>query len=174
MKLIHSVSALQIDAVQIRHVKRHRSRSAPGFFLQLANGHDYIAGPSMTAERNPLAGDYLVFHEGRSVIVEKSVIDLLYIPADAICFGRALQLLKRGQRIARASWATTGAWICLGDAHPGLEADKFWNVHTRALAEENGGTAPVHQYIIHAEAGQIQMGWTPSQAEMLAEDWRVA
>lgn len=172
MKYIHFANGVQVDATQILGVDKRRARHSPGFLLRLASGADYIAGRDLTAEFTPSAGDYLAFHENKPFIMAKATFEHNYLLAGvAICFGRALQRLKMGERIARSSWGDS--WVCLGAAHPGLEADKFWNPHTRALAEANGGTAPVHQYIIHAEAGQIQMGWTPSQAEMLAEDWHV-
>ncbi|WP_426106398.1 Thoeris anti-defense Tad2 family protein [Massilia sp. TSP1-1-2] len=172
MKYIHHTNGVQIDANQITGVSKRRSRATPGFLLRLASGADFLASSDITAGVIPSAGDYLAHYEGRPVIVQQAPFEQNYSPAGGLCFGRALMRLKLGERIARTSWEAD-SFICLGAAHPGLEAEKIWNQHARAMAEANGGTAPVHQYFIHAEGGQIQMGWAPSQTETLAEDWHV-
>lgn len=93
-------------------------------------------------------------------------------------FGFALEAAKpqvngqHGKRIARAGWNGKDMWVCYGQGHPSLEAEKFWNPHTRAFAESNGGTAEVLPYMIMKTAdGKILMGWLASQSDMLANDW---
>lgn len=87
-------------------------------------------------------------------------------------FGDAIRALKDGKRVARTGWNGKGMWLALGAGHSGLNASNFWNVHTRAFAEQNGGTAPVLPYIVMKTAtGEILMGWLASQTDMLAEDW---
>jgi hypothetical protein len=85
-------------------------------------------------------------------------------------FGWALDMLKAGHRVARQGW--NGMWIALGEGNASLPAEKFWNRHTRAFAEQNGGEAEVLPYILFKTAdGKILMGWLASQTDMLAEDW---
>lgn len=87
-------------------------------------------------------------------------------------FGQAIEALKEGRRVAREGWNGKGMWIALGEGNPALEADKFWNPHTRAFAEQNGGTAEVLPYILFKTAdNKILMGWLASQTDILAEDW---
>ena len=89
-------------------------------------------------------------------------------------FQTALTALKAGEKVARAGWQGTRMWIALGSGTVALEAEKFWNRHSRAFAEANGGTATVSPYIIMKTAQEtIQMGWTPSQADLLADDWEI-
>ncbi len=89
-------------------------------------------------------------------------------------FSEALQALKDGYRVQRSGWNGKNMWIALGSGNAELPADKFWNPHSKAHAESNGGSATVDSYFIMKTAQDtIQMGWVPSQADMLAEDWVV-
>lgn len=89
-----------------------------------------------------------------------------------LSFSSALSALKSGHRICRTGWNGKNMWIALGAGNAKLPADKFWNPHSKAHAESNGGSATVDSYFIMKTAqGTIQMGWVPSQADMLANDW---
>ena len=89
-------------------------------------------------------------------------------------FSEALQALKDGYRVQRSGWNGKNMWIALGSGNVKLPADKFWNPHSKAHALNNGGSATVDSYFIMKTAQDtIQMGWVPSQADMLAEDWIV-
>ncbi len=89
-----------------------------------------------------------------------------------LSFSHAIQEMKNGNRVARAGWNGKNMWICKGDGHPALTADKFWNKHTKEFAESNGGTAEVLPYLIMKTAdNKILMGWLASQTDMLANDW---
>jgi len=89
-------------------------------------------------------------------------------------FESALSELKQGYKLARAGWNGKGMWIALGEGSTALSADKFWNVHSKAHAVSMGGSCTVAKYIIFKDAhDNIQMGWQPSQADMLAEDWSI-
>jgi len=89
-------------------------------------------------------------------------------------FSQALEALKNDNRVTRTGWNGKDMWIALGGTPVTLDAEKFWNRHSRAHAEANGGTAIVDPYIIMKTAqGSIQMGWLASQADLLAEDWEV-
>lgn len=65
-------------------------------------------------------------------------------------------------------------WIAYGQGVTLLQADKFWNPHSRQHAIDNGGYADVDPYIIMKTAsGSICMGWLASQADMLSNDWEI-
>ena len=90
-------------------------------------------------------------------------------------FSQALDLLKSGNAVRRRDWRGKRMWISYGKGNQALEAEKFWNPHTKAFAEDNGGFAEVLPYIImKTEDNKIQMGWAPSQADILADDWELA
>lgn len=55
-----------------------------------------------------------------------------------------------------------------------LPADRFWAKHNRDFAEANGGKADVQPYLTMKNAqDKIQMGWAPTQSDMLSEDWEL-
>lgn len=89
-------------------------------------------------------------------------------------FGTALEAAKQGKRIARAGWNGKGMWVAYGEGNKSLEADKFWNPHTKQFAIDNGGTAEVLPYLLFKTADdKILMGWLASQTDMLANDWTI-
>lgn len=101
-----------------------------------------------------------------------------YVPEGAstgMSFSWALIQMKYGLKVRRTGWNGKGMWVCLGKGQTSLPAEKFWNVHTRAFAEANGGFADVLPYIIMKTAdNKVLMGWLASQTDMLAEDWDLA
>lgn len=89
-----------------------------------------------------------------------------------VSFGEVVTAIKEGKRASRKGWNGKGMWIALGVGNSALESDKFWNPHTRQHAVALGGFSAVAPYIIFKAADDsVQMGWTPSQADVLAEDW---
>lgn len=96
------------------------------------------------------------------------------ILATNISFAAAIIAAKNGGRIRRAGWNGKGMWVCKGEGNDHLPTDKFWNRHTRALADANGGFAVVQPYMImRTAAAEVQMGWLASQSDMLADDWEL-
>jgi hypothetical protein len=90
-----------------------------------------------------------------------------------LTFSKALLGLQAGERLQREGWNGKNMWIALGAGSIAFPAEKFWNPHAFQFAESNGGTATVDSYFIMKTAqGTIQMGWVPSQADMLANDWQ--
>lgn len=119
-------------------------------------------------------GDYFVKQaDGYAYLNPKEVWERKYRPLSPdLTFGDAIEAIKAGFRVARRGWNGKDMWLCYGKGHPALPAANFWNPHTRAHADENGGTAPVLPYIIMKTAGgEVLMGWLASQSDMLAEDW---
>jgi hypothetical protein len=89
-------------------------------------------------------------------------------------FGAAIKALKQGKKVARQGWNGKNMWIVLGKGNPALPSESFWNEHTKAFAEQNGGTAEVLPYILFKTAdNKILMGWLASQTDVLGEDWMV-
>lgn len=86
-------------------------------------------------------------------------------------FCEAFTQLLAGHRLSRKGWNGSNIWVAYGKGQI-LDADKFWNKHTRKFAEDNGGSAPVGDYFILKSAqGTIEMGWRPTSIDMFAKDW---
>lgn len=89
-------------------------------------------------------------------------------------FSQALKELKAGKKITRSSWLSK-RWVALGGSPVVLEADKFWNKHSRAFAKTQlNQQAVVSPYFIEKTIdNEIQMGWAPNQNDCLAQDWAI-
>lgn len=187
MKFTHIANPVAVTARIIMGV----TAITEGAMLALEDTSSYFASNAMLSRYTPVAGDYLVTQDdGYEYVNPKAVFERKYSPALPLpddefqqpaitpgvkmCFSGALLHLKGGARIARDGWNGKGMWVAMGAAHPGLEAEKFWNDHARMHAIESGGTCPVQAYILMKTAqGDIQMGWSPTQSDTLAEDWLV-
>ena len=90
-------------------------------------------------------------------------------------FGWAIEEMKLGNKVCRGGWNGKDMWITMG-AGGLLDADKFWNKHTREFANSQPNKqAVVCDYIIMKTVdGRIVMGWLASQTDMLSEDWEIA
>lgn len=80
-------------------------------------------------------------------------------------FGQALEALKQGKRAARKGWNGKSQYIELAS-----------NIsYTRANGEIVNAKheATGNKVIAFVGTSGIQIGWLASQADMLAEDWRI-
>lgn len=101
----------------------------------------------------------------------------VYSSSAGLDFGGALQALKAGHRIARDGWYGKGMWLALSGPLGGkrIPAESFWSKRNAEYAAQTiDGSANVLPCItMKTAAGDIQMGWLASQADLLAEDWFV-
>lgn len=133
---------------------------------------------SESSAAQPTDSGYLVQYEnGYTSWSPKKVFEDAYIEVESIYtinYQQALEYLKVGYKLARAGWNGKGMWVALCMGTKDLHSSMFWNVHSKAHAEAQGGTATVDPYFIMCTAqGTIQMGWNASQADQLATDWMV-
>ena len=88
--------------------------------------------------------------------------------ADDLTFGQAIALLKRGQRVTRAAWGDSGRWVVLVEGWRGIPLEPGSAYYDAGLRRVD-----IDPHLdIHAAPGEMQPGWTPSQADILAGDWR--
>ena len=80
-------------------------------------------------------------------------------------FGQAIEALKSGKRCARKGWNGKNQHIELATAISYKTADgTIVNVEHDAIG---------NKAIAFCGTSGVQMGWLASQADMLAEDWKV-
>jgi hypothetical protein len=88
-----------------------------------------------------------------------------------IDFGTAIKALKEGHKVARKGWNGRGMWIVLMPALY-LESGLVNGRTSKHLGE--GVDLDSQPYIAMFTADKKwQPGWTPSTADVLAEDWIV-
>jgi hypothetical protein len=78
--------------------------------------------------------------------------------AHGMDFGDAIRCLKRGQRVQRAGWNGRGMWL----EYLGVDD---WTLKFSKRVEP---------LILLKTAQDTRVPWTASQADVLADDWRVA
>lgn len=116
-------------------------------------------------------------HAGYVSWSPKDVFERAYRSSTGLDFGGALRALKAGHRVARNGWYGKGMWLALSGPLDGrrIPAESFWSKRNAEYAAQTiDGSANVLPCItMKTAAGDIQMGWLASQADMLAEDWFV-
>lgn len=80
-------------------------------------------------------------------------------------FGRAIQLLKVGQRVQRQGWNGKNQYIELANNI------SYKNANNEIVNVEHDAIG--NKAIAFVGTSGVQLGWLASQADMLAEDWKI-
>lgn len=80
-------------------------------------------------------------------------------------FGRAIQLLKVGQRVQRQGWNGKNQYIELATNI------SYKNANNEIMNAKHDAIG--NKVIAFVGTSGIQLGWLASQADMLAEDWKI-
>ena len=127
-------------------------------------------------ENNPLprSGDSVdmgykvVYEDGYESWSPQDVFDRAYRQTDGMSFGLAIEAAKMGQKIARAGWNGKGQYVELACciAYLPWTRDRYDAVNINH--DDIGNMA----FAFVGTRG-VQLGWLASQADMLADDWRI-
>lgn len=80
-------------------------------------------------------------------------------------FGETIKLLKQGKKLQREGWNGKNQYIELATNISYMNANKeIINVQHEAIG---------NKAIAFVGTSGVQLGWLASQADMLAEDWKV-
>lgn len=81
-------------------------------------------------------------------------------------FGRAIESLKRGEKVSRSGWNGVGMWLFLVQGSKGIVTGP------PLLGLYLEGTECVYQpYVVMKTAQGTIVPWACSQSDMLAGDW---
>lgn len=80
-------------------------------------------------------------------------------------FGKAIQLLKEGKRVQRQGWNGKNQYIELATNI------SYKNTNAEVVNAEHDSIG--NKAIAFVGTSGVQLGWLASQADMLAEDWKV-
>ena len=127
---------------------------------------DIIADPDEAATYLKAEEGYRVcYKDGYESWSPRSVFEEAYRPADGMSFGLAIEAAKKGKRIARAGWNGKGQYVqlatCISYTDP---SGVIVNVEHNAIG---------NQALAFVGTSGVQLGWLASQADMLADDWRI-
>ena len=114
----------------------------------------------------PVEDGYKVrYADGYESFSPKQVFEEAYRPTDGLSFGLAIEAAKKGMKIARVGWNGKNQYVelatCIGYKDP-----------------QGNVTNPYHEAIgnkalAFVGTSGVQLGWLASQADMLADDWRI-
>ncbi|MFR1739083.1 MAG: DUF2829 domain-containing protein [Clostridia bacterium] len=85
--------------------------------------------------------------------------------ADVFDFGKAIQLLKEGEKLQRQGWNGKNQYIELATNI------SYENSNDEIINAEHDAIG--NKAIAFVGTSGVQIGWLASQADMLAEDWKI-
>ena len=81
-------------------------------------------------------------------------------------FGKAIQLVKEGKKVQREGWNGKNQYIELATNI------SYTNAEGKIINAEHDSIG--NKAIAFVGTSGVQLGWLASQADMLAEDWKLA
>lgn len=132
-------------------------------------------GWQIPADENPEDEGYLVkYKDGYESWSPKKQFEEAYRESTGLTFGVALELLKRGEKVARIGWNGKGMFLVMTEGSE-VPTEKMRNDVTRGYYEKEGkDTVKICPHIdMKAADGTMTIGWVASQVDMLAEDWLI-
>lgn len=105
------------------------------------------------------------YQDGYESWSPKDVFEAAYRRTDALNFGLAIEAAKMGKKIQRSGWNGKGQYVELATciSYKNASGDVV-NVEHDAI----GNAA-----LAFVGTSGVQLGWLASQADMLADDWRI-
>lgn len=97
-----------------------------------------------------------------------------YQPTTAMNFGHAIEMLKRGGKVARKGWNGKGMWLVLVPGTPAAQLKEGTPYRTALNTSECEILPHIDMWTTNAEGRRAMLpGWLASQSDMLADDWMV-
>ena len=110
-------------------------------------------------------GYKVVYPDGYESWSPKDVFEAAYRATDGMSFGLAIEAAKMGKKIARAGWNGKNQYVelayCISYKN---NAGEIVNVGHDAIG---------NKALAFVGTSGVQMGWLASQADMLADDWKI-
>lgn len=116
-------------------------------------------------EKDGKAGYKVVYQDGYESWSPKEVFEEAYRDCMGMTFGIALELLKKGCKVAREGWNGKGMFLFLA---------KSTDIETEAdltSCEKLHGDLVLPTIVMKTADDHFCVGWLASQTDMLAEDW---
>lgn len=85
-------------------------------------------------------------------------------------FGEAIEALKEGRKVYREGWNGKGMFLILVPGSPSVKPVAGTPYSKAGITEPTNINPHIDMFTAQ---GEMQPGWLASQADMLAEDWRV-
>jgi len=90
-----------------------------------------------------------------------------------LAFGEALEILKRGGKIARKGWNGKGMFLAIQKGSV-INSEQARGGVAKYLADDGQDKIKIGDHIdMKAADGSVVVGWLASQTDMLSEDWEI-
>ena len=110
-------------------------------------------------------GYKVVYPDGYESWSPKDVFEAAYRATDGMSFGLAIEAVKMGKKIARDGWNGKNQYVELASCISYKNgAGEIVNVEHDAIG---------NKALAFVGTSGVQMGWLASQADMLADDWKI-
>lgn len=110
-------------------------------------------------------GYRIIYPDGYESWSPKDVFEAAYRATDGMNFGLAIETAKMGKKIARAGWNGKNQYVELASSISYKNgAGEIVNVGHDAIG---------NKALAFVGTSGVQMGWLASQADMLADDWKI-
>lgn len=132
--------------------------------------YNYYRGWPIPSDEDPNDNGYLIkYSDGYEHWSSEKQFDETYRPCDNMTFGIALEMLKKGFRVARKGWNGKGMFVVFQKGYPeGIPCNKQT---AEAWGISEGDLFKCNPYLqIRCVDGSHSM-WVPSINDCLAEDW---
>lgn len=113
----------------------------------------------------PEEGYRVQYEDGYLSWSPKAVFETAYRETDGLSFGLAIEAAKMGKKIARAGWNGKNQYVELAYCIS-------YKNHEAEVINANHCNIGNKAFAFVGTSG-VQMGWLASQADMLADDWRI-
>lgn len=138
------------------------------------NRGDYnkYRGWDIPADENPADDGYLVkYQDGYESWSPKNVFEEAYRDCMGMTFGIALELLKKGNKVARKGWNGKGMLVVYQKGYPdGIPCNKQT---AEAWGMNEGDLFKCNPYLQIKNVDGSHSMWVPSIGDVLSEDWIV-
>lgn len=128
-------------------------------------GECYKGHNMLSAEEAARDGYRVLYSDGYVSWSPKDTFEESYRPTDGMSFGLAIEAAKKGKKIQRAGWNGKNQYVELATRIGYMNVDGvYMNVEHEAIGNK--------AFAFVGTSG-VQLGWLASQADMLADDWRI-
>ena len=110
-------------------------------------------------------GYKVVYSDGYESWSPKEVFEEAYRETTGMPFGLAIEAAKKGKKIARQGWNGKNQYV---ELETGIS---YVNAAGETVNAEHAAIG--NKALAFVGTSGVQMGWLASQADMLADDWRI-
>lgn len=135
------------------------------------NGYNKFKGLSIPINVEDVEGYLVEYADGYISWSPKKPFEEAYRESDNLTFGLAVELLKKGFKVARKGWNGKGMFVVYQKGYPdGIPCNKNT---AEAYGYEEGTLFKVRPYLQMRCADGTHQMWLASQSDILEEDWYV-